>query len=117
MDTRIQQLTAMLVNEDDAMYADGDCKICCIPTLQELDKERGICSTCAEHMDEGLKYYTEDFAYASLYGNDAIDLFILRQRADNCRDCVADAAHSYDGHLEMHEASLEEKLLNKRAAK
>lgn len=93
------------------------CQVCsCVPTWREIDKERGICGTCAEHMDEGLKYYTEDFAYASLYGKDATHLFILRQRADNCRDTIADAAGSYDGYLDLHEASLEEKILNKRAA-
>jgi hypothetical protein len=93
------------------------CQICsCAPTWQEIDKERGICSTCAEHMDEGLKYYTEDFAYASVHGKDATHLFILRQRADNCRDVIAAAAGSYDGYLELHDASLEEEMLNKRAA-
>ena len=93
------------------------CHVCsCAPTWREIDKERGICGTCAEHMDEGLKYYTEDFAYASVHGKDAIHLFVLRQRADNCRDTIADAAGSYDGYLDLHEASLEEKFLNKRAA-
>ena len=93
------------------------CQVCsCAPTWREIDKERGICGTCAEHMDEGLKYYTEDFAYASVHGKDATHLFVLRQRADNCRDTIADAAGSYDGYLDLHEASLEEKFLNKRAA-
>jgi|688.fasta_scaffold147513_1 hypothetical protein len=100
---------------------DSACKICGdlpedLPEWVEMDKERGICCTCAEHMDEGLKYYTEDFAHASEYGKDALHLFVLRQRADNCRECVADAAGSYDGVLEAHEASVQEKLLNKRAA-
>ena len=106
----------MFINEEDATYAGGDCKICRIPTRQDLDTERGICFTCAEHVDDGIKYYTEEFAYASLYGKEALRLFILRQRADNCRDLIAAAAHSYDGELEMHEASVEEKMLNKRAA-
>jgi hypothetical protein len=109
-------LIYMFINEEDATYVGGDCKICRIPTRQELDKERGICFTCAEHVDDGIKYYTEEFAHASLYGKDALRLFILRQRADNCRDLIAAAAHSYDGELEMHEASVEEKMLNKRAA-
>jgi hypothetical protein len=100
---------------------DSACNICGdlpedLPEWVEMDKKRGICSTCAEHMDEGLKYYTEDFAHASEHGKDALHLFVLRQRADNCRECVADAAGSYDGVLEAHEASVQEKLLNKRAA-
>ena len=111
-----KELSYMFINEEDATYAGGDCKICRIPTRQDLDTERGICFTCAEHVDDGIKYYTEEFAYASLYGKDALHLFILRQRADNCRDLIAAAAHSYDGDLEMHEASVEEKMLNKRAA-
>ena len=76
----------------------------------------GLCYSCAEHLEDSLKYYTEDFAYASVHGKDATHLFILRQRADNCRERVADAAGSYDGYLQLHEASLEEKMLNKRAA-
>ena len=111
-----KELSYMFINEEDATYAGGDCKICRIPTRQDLDTERGICFTCAEHVDDCIKYYTEEFAYASLYGKDALHLFILRQRADNCRDLIAAAAHSYDGDLEMHEASVEEKMLNKRAA-
>ena len=74
------------------------CEVCsCADTWQKVDKvdkERRLCYICAEHMDDGLKHYTEDFAYASLHGKDAINLFILRQRADNCRDTIADAADS-----------------------
>jgi hypothetical protein len=81
-----------------------------------MDKERGICCNCANHLDEGLAYYTEEFVDASLYGKDAIHLLVLRQRADNCRDTIAYAAASYDGDLEAHEASVQEKLLNRRAA-
>ena len=106
----------MFINEEDATYAGGDCKICRIPTRREMDTERGICMTCAEHMDDGLKYYTEEFAHASAHGKDALSLLVLRQRADNCRDFIAAAAASYDGDLEAHEASLEQEMLNKRAA-
>ncbi len=96
---------------------DSACNICGdLPQWVEMEKERGICCTCAEHMDEGLKYYTEDFAHASEHGKDALHLFVLRQRADNCRDTICAAAGSYDGDLEAHEASVQEKLLNKRAA-
>ena len=96
---------------------DSACDICGdLPQWVEMEKERGICCTCAEHMDEGLKYYTEDFAHASEHGKDALHLFVLRQRADNCRDTISAAAGSYDGDLEAHEASVQEKLLNKRAA-
>ena len=77
----------------------------------------GLCYICAEHFEDSLKYYTEEFAHASAHGKDAIHLLILRQRADNCRDTVAAAAASYDGELEAHEASLEGKMLNERAAK
>jgi hypothetical protein len=111
-----KELSYMFINEEDATYAGGDCKICRIPTRQDLDTERGICFTCAEHVDDGIKYYTEEFAYASLYGKEALHLFILRQRADNCRDLIAAAAGTYDGDLEAHEASVEEKMLNTRAA-
>jgi hypothetical protein len=96
---------------------DSACNICGdLPEWVEMDEGRGICHNCAEHMDEGLKYYTEDFAHASEHGKDALHLFVLRQRADNCRDTICAAAGSYDGELEAHEASVQEKLLNKRAA-
>ena len=93
------------------------CEICGdVPPWREMDTERGICMTCAEHMDDGLKYYTEEFAHASAHGKDALSLLVLRQRADNCRDFIAAASASYDGDLEAHEASVEQKMLNKRAA-
>lgn len=93
------------------------CDICgAPPEWVEMDEERGICMTCAEHLHDGLKYYTEEFAHASAQGKDALRLLILRQRADNCRDTISAAAASYDGDLEAHDASVEEKLLNKRAA-
>lgn len=96
---------------------DSACNICGdLPEWVEMDKGRGICHNCAEHMDEGITYYTEDFAHASEHGKDALHLFVLRQRADNCRDTICAAAGSYDGELEAHEASVQEKLLNKRAA-
>ena len=92
------------------------CDICgSIPEWVEMDKEYGICHNCADHMDDGLKYYTEEFAEASAHGKDALHLLVLRQRADNCRDFIAAAAASYDGDLEMHEASVEEEMLNRRA--
>jgi len=94
------------------------CDICGeVPPWREVDKERGLCFECAGHLDEGIKYYTEDFAFASIHGKDALRLLVLRQRADNCRDLIAAAAGSYDGDLEEHEASVEEKMLNKCAAK
>jgi len=94
------------------------CEICGeVPPRREVDKERGLCFECAGHLDEGIKYYTDDFAFASIHGKDALRLLVLRQRADNCRDLIAAAAGSYDGYLEEHEASVEEKMLNKRAAK
>ena len=93
------------------------CDICgYVPPWREMDTERGICMTCAEHFEDSLKYYTEEFAHASANGKDALSLLVLRQRADNCRDFIAAAAASYDGDLEAHEASLEQKMLNKRAA-
>jgi hypothetical protein len=76
----------------------------------------GLCYICAEHFEDSLKYYTEEFAHASAHGKDALRLLILRQRADNCRDTVAAAAGSYDGELEAHEASVEGKMLDERAA-
>jgi len=76
----------------------------------------GLCYICAEHFEDSLKYYTEEFAHASAHGKDALRLLILRQRADNCRDTIAYAAASYDGDLEAHEASVERKMLDKRAA-
>ena len=96
---------------------DDTCDICdYLPPWREVDKERGICSICAEHLHDGPKYYTEEFAHASAQGTDALRLLIVRQRADNCRDTIAAAAGSYDGDLELHEASVEETFLNKRAA-
>ena len=96
---------------------DDTCDICdYLPQWREVDKERGICSICAEHLHDGPKYYTEEFAHASAQGKDALRLLIVRQRADNCRDTIAAAAGSYDGDLELHEASVEETFLNKRAA-
>ena len=93
------------------------CDICdYLPPWREVDKERGICSICAEHLHDGPKYYTEEFAHASAEGKDALRLLIVRQRADNCRDTIAAAAGSYDGDLELHEACVEETFLNKRAA-
>ena len=94
------------------------CDICgaCSSPWQEVDDERGLCLTCVEHVDDSLKYYTEEIAYAAAHGPDAIRLLVVRQRADNCRDTVAAAAGSYDGYLDLHEASVEEKWLNKRAA-
>jgi hypothetical protein len=94
------------------------CDLCgtCSSPWQEVDDERGLCLTCVEHVDDSLKYYTEEIAYAAAHGPDAIRLLVVRQRADNCRDTVAAAAGSYDGYLDLHEASLEEKWLNKRAA-
>jgi myosin heavy subunit len=103
------------------IFADADhhiCEICGeVPPRREVDNERGLCFECAGHLDEGIKYYTEDFAFASIHGKDALRLLVLRQRADNCRDLIAAAAATYDGDLEAHEASVEEKMLNKRAAK
>ncbi len=94
------------------------CDICGeVPPWREVDNERGLCFECAGHLDDGIKYYTEDFAFASIHGKDALRLLVLRQRADNCRDLIAAAAATYDGDLEAHEASVEEKMLNKRAAK
>jgi hypothetical protein len=109
----VEELPSMVsvVSEEPACDICGD-----LPEWVEMDKERGICMTCAGHLDEGIKYYTEDFAFASIHGNDALRLLVLRQRADNCRDLIAAAAASYDGDLEAHEASVEEKMLNKRAA-
>ena len=94
------------------------CDLCgtCSSPWQEVDDERGLCLTCVEHVDDSLKYYTEEIAYAAAHGPDAIRLLVVRQRADNCRDTVAAAAGSYDGYLDLHEASVEEKWLNKRAA-
>jgi hypothetical protein len=93
------------------------CDICgYVPPWREMDTERGICMTCAEHFEDSLKYYTEEFAHASANGKDALSLLVLRQRADNCRDFIAAAAASYDGDLEAHYPSVEEKMLNKRAA-
>lgn len=109
----VEELPSMVsvVSEEPACDICGD-----LPEWVEMDKERGICHNCADHLDEGLKYSTEEFAHASAHGKDAIALFVLRQRADNCRDIVAAAAASYDGYLELHDASVQEKLLNKRAA-
>jgi len=112
-----------LADVEAEIFADADanydiCDICGqIPPWRELDKERGLCFECAGHLDEGIKYYTEDFAFASIHGKDALRLLVLRQRADNCRDLIAAAAATYDGDLEAHEASVEEKILNKCAAK
>ena len=101
------------------IFAEADVPLCDICHIQigENDALKGICETCCEHVDDGIKHYTEEFALASVHGKDAVRLFVLRQRADNCRDVIADAAGSYDGYLDLHEASLEEKMLNKLAAK
>jgi hypothetical protein len=96
---------------------DSACKMCGdLRQWVEMDEERGICQPCADHLDEGITYYTEEFADASVHGKDAIHLLVLRQRADNCRELISAAAGSYDGDLEAHEASVHEKWLNKRAA-
>lgn len=94
------------------------CDICgtCSSPWREVYDERGLCLTCAEHMDEGLNYYTEEFTHASEHGKDALHLFVLRQRADNCRGVLAEVSGSYDGYLCVHDVGLEEKILNKRAA-
>lgn len=101
------------------IFAEADGPLCdiCHIQLGEKDALKGICETCRVGVDDGIKHYTEEFALASVHGKDAVRLFVLRQRADNCRDIIADAAGSYDGYLELHEASLEEKMLNKLAAK
>jgi hypothetical protein len=103
------------------IFADADHHICDIcgevPPWREVDNERGLCFECAGHLDDGIKYYTDEFAFASIHGKDALRLLVLRQRADNCRDLIAAAAATYDGDLEAHEASVEEKMLNKRGAK
>ena len=80
-------------------------------------QDQGLCFECAEHLEDGIKHYTEDLAFASIHGKDAVRLLVLRQRADKCRDLIAAAAGSYDGNLELHEASVEEKILNKCATK
>ena len=118
----LAQVEAEIFADADAnAHANADhhtCEICGeVPPWREVDKERGLCFECAGHLDEGIKYYTDDFAFASIHGKDALRLLVLRQRADNCRDLIAAAAGSYDGDLEEHEASVEEKMLNKRAAK
>jgi hypothetical protein len=114
----LAQVEAEIFADADANADHHICDICGeVPLWREVDKERGLCFECAGHLDEGIKYYTEDFAFASIHGKDALRLLVLRQRADNCRDLIAAAAGSYDGDLEAHEASVEEKMLNKRAAK
>jgi len=104
---------------DDSASALCTCDTCGIEIAGEEALFRiaeGLCYICAEHFEDSLKYYTEEFAHASAHGKDALRLLILRQRADNCRDTVAAAAGSYDGELEAHEASVEGKMLDKRAA-
>ena len=101
------------------IFAEEEVLLCdiCQNYISEDDAVKGLCETCTEHVDDGIKHYTEDFALASVHGKDAVRLFVLRQRADNCRERIADVAGSYDGYLDVHEASLEEKMLNKLAAK
>jgi hypothetical protein len=114
----LAQVEAEIFADAAANAAANTCDICGeVPPWREVDNERGLCFECAGHLDDGIKYYTEEFAFASIHGKDALRLLVLRQRADNCRDLIAAAAGSYDGDLEAHEASVEEKMLNKRAAK
>ncbi|NBO55207.1 MAG: hypothetical protein EBU84_11575, partial [Actinobacteria bacterium] len=104
---------------DDSASALCTCDTCGIEIAGEealFKIAEGLCYICAEHFEDSLKYYTEEFAHASAHGKDALRLLILRQRADNCRDTVAAAAGSYDGELEAHDASVEGKMLDKRAA-
>lgn len=107
----MQQVEAEIFSEEEVLLCD-----ICQNYISENDAVKGLCETCTEHVDDGIKHYTEDFALASVHGKDAVRLFVLRQRADNCRDVIADAAGSYDGDLEVHEASLQENFLNKLAA-
>ena len=90
------------------------CDVCGqIPSWQD----QGLCFECVGHLEDGIKNYTEELAFAWIHGNDALRLLVLRQRADKCRDLIAAAAGSYDGNLELHQASIEEKMLNKCATK
>jgi hypothetical protein len=91
------------------------CDIC--GTCSSSWQDQGLCFECAGHLEDAIEYYTEDLAFASIHGKDAVRLLVLRQRADKCRDLIAAAAGSYDGNLELHEASVEEKILNKCATK
>ena len=113
-----EALPIPLAQVEAEIFAEEDLPFCdiCQYYISENDAVKGLCETCCEHVDDGIKHYTEEFALASVHGKDAVRLFVLRQRADNCRDVIADAAGSYDGDLEVHEASLEEKMLNKVAA-
>jgi hypothetical protein len=107
-----------LAQVESEIFAEEEVLLCdiCQNYISENDAVKGLCETCSEHIDEGINEYTEDFALASVHGKDAVRLFVLRQRADNCREVIADAAEWYDGILELHEASLEENFLNKLAA-
>ena len=103
------------------IFAEAEAPLCDICHIQM--SEKGLCETCTEHVDDGIKHYTEEFALASVHGKDAVRLFVLRQRAENCREicdtyrCEKSCCESLQILPEVEEASLEEKMLNKLAAK
>ena len=92
------------------------CDICSIQLSKEDHDYSNLCSNCNEFYVDALPDYTEAFACAAQESHDAVRLLILRQRIDNCHERIADAAHSYDGDLGMHETNLEAVWLSRKAA-
>jgi hypothetical protein len=97
------------------------CDICQIQ-ISEKDALNGLCNTCCERIEDGMKHYAEEFALASVHGKDAVRLFVLRQRADHCREicdtyhCDKSCCESLPILPEVQEAKRDEELMNKLAA-
>ena len=118
--TEAEAVPIPLAEVESEIFAEAEAPLCDICHIQI--SENGLCETCTEHVDDGIKEYTEDFALASLHGKDAVRLFVLRQRAENCREicdtyrCEKSCCESLPILPEVEEAKRDEELVNKLAA-
>ena len=109
-----------LAEVESEIFAEAEAPLCDICHIQI--SEKSLCETCTEHVDDGIKDYTEEFALASVHGKDAVRLFVLRQRAENCREicdtyrCEKSCCESLPILPEVEEAKRDEELVNKLAA-
>jgi hypothetical protein len=122
--TAAEAVPIPLAEVESEIFAEAEAPLCDICHIQISEKNavKGLCETCSEYVDEGIKEYTEEFALASVHGKDAVRLFVLRQRADNCREicdtyhCDKSCCESLPILPEVQEAKRDEELVNKLAA-
>ena len=118
--TEAEAVPIPLAEVESEIFAEAEATLCDICHIQM--SEKGLCETCTEHVDDGIKHYTEEFALASVHGKDAVRLFVLRQRAENCREicdtyrCEKSCCESLPILPEVEEAKRDEELVNKLAA-